>query len=67
MRNKKRIKQILKLIEKIWLENPDLRLCQLITNCFSDDGLYYIEDNILLDALLYHYGFTEQDKSALPK
>ncbi len=30
MRNPKRIKRILKLIEKIWKKNPDLRLGQFV-------------------------------------
>ena len=32
MREKERIKRILKLIEQIWLEAPDLRLGQLLQN-----------------------------------
>jgi len=35
MRDPKRIKQILDLIEKIWKKNPDLRLNQLIYNIVS--------------------------------
>ncbi|MGV8152041.1 MAG: hypothetical protein ACP5OG_03095 [Candidatus Nanoarchaeia archaeon] len=32
MRDKKRIKRILELIENIWSDNPDLRFGQLIIN-----------------------------------
>ena len=49
MRDIKRIKRILKLIEKIWLKHPDLRLGQLLENMniTTYDDLYYIEDAIL--------------------
>ena len=38
MREKERIKRILKLIEKIWLEAPDLRLGQLQNFAGFKDG-----------------------------
>ncbi len=49
MRDPKRIKPMLKLIEKIWTKNPDLRLGQLIGNILEDrcPELYYIEDDKL--------------------
>lgn len=47
MREPKRIKRILKLIEKIWKNCPDLRLCQLLGNCFSAGDNYYVEDKEL--------------------
>jgi hypothetical protein len=47
MRDPKRIIKILDLIKKIWIKNPDLRLCQLIGNCFEAGDNYYKEDNNL--------------------
>ena len=47
MRNPERIDEILKLISEIWHKNPDLRLCQLIGNCFEAGDLYHIEDDML--------------------
>ena len=47
MREEKRIGRILKLIEKVWIANPDLRLCQLLANCFGIKDLYDIEDDVL--------------------
>jgi len=44
----KRIDRILKIIEKIWKDNPDLRLYQLLGNCFNPyQDPYYTEDNEL--------------------
>jgi len=52
MRDPKRIKRILKLVEKIWEENPDLRLTQLIMNALEmNQDPYYIEDTHLEIAL----------------
>ena len=55
MRDPKRIERILKLIEKIWNKNPDLRLCQLIGNCFNAGDLYYVEDDTLKKQLKEKY------------
>ena len=55
MRNPKRIDKIVKLIKKIWKKNPDLRLTQLISNCFDINDLYYIEDDILENKLKEYY------------
>ena len=55
MRNPERIDEILKLISEIWHKNPDLRLCQLIGNCFGSGDLYYQEDDELQDKLINTY------------
>jgi uncharacterized protein YihD (DUF1040 family) len=54
MRDPKRIKRILELIQNIWEQHPDLRLCQLIGNVFPGDN-YHIEDDDLEKQLLYQY------------
>ena len=46
MRDPKRIVPLLCLIETIWIENPDLRLCQLIGNVAPYDN-YHVEDDDL--------------------
>ncbi len=52
MRNPEEIDEILKLISEIWHRNPELRLCQLIGNCFRYwEDYYYIEDDKLQDEL----------------
>lgn len=55
MKNSDRIPTILKKIEKIWLNNSDLRLCQLIQNCFGKEDIYYIEDKELIKILKANY------------
>lgn len=50
-----RIDEILELISEVWHKNPDLRLCQLIGNCFLLNDLYYIEDDMLQDELINIY------------
>ena len=47
MRDPKRIKPMLKLIEKIWIKNPDLRLMQLLGNVLGSGDHYYKEDDQL--------------------
>ena len=47
MRDPKRIDKILKLIGNIWRKNPDLRIMQLLGNCFIAGDNYYKEDGEL--------------------
>ena len=52
MRDPKRIKRILKLVEEVWMKSPDLRLTQLIMNALGINyDPYYIEDDRLESAL----------------
>ena len=46
MRDPKRIKDFLQVLEKIWTDNPNLRFGQLIENTTNPSGceLYYMED-----------------------
>lgn len=44
MRDINRIDILLKLIGQEWKKHPDLRLCQLLSNLFEDNDLYYKED-----------------------
>ena len=56
MSDKKRINKILKQIKFVWDKYPDLRLCQLLGNCFGYNDLYYVEDEILLKHLEHYDG-----------
>ena len=47
MKDLKRIKRILKLLEKIWTKHPELRFGQLIENFFVSGDLYYTGDKKL--------------------
>jgi uncharacterized protein YihD (DUF1040 family) len=48
MRDPARIDKILKVVKTYWKRNPDLRLCQLLGNCFGFNDLYYVEDEVLV-------------------
>lgn len=62
MRNTKRIKPLLKLIEKIWTQYPDLRLCQLIGNIAPYDN-YHIEDDDLEKRLVKTYLLNKETRN----
>jgi uncharacterized protein YihD (DUF1040 family) len=53
MRDKNRIPKIIKQLQVIWEQNPDLRLGQLITNLYNteDMDVYIMEDIYLINAL----------------
>jgi uncharacterized protein YihD (DUF1040 family) len=57
MRNKERIKPILEDLEKIWSTQPDMRLCQWLSNLarvYGDhkfNDLFYFEDSDLERAI----------------
>ena len=50
MRDANRIEKIMSKIGMIWLENPDLRFGQLVSNLFYKMGhsdMFYVEDDEL--------------------
>ena len=55
MRDSDRIDKILETIREIWKKYPDLRLTQLIGNCFPAGDNYYREDDELLKRLEVTY------------
>jgi len=59
MRDPKRIKKILDKIEEIWKKDTNLRLTQLIGNCFEPGDLYHIEDDKLLEKLEKAYEYLQ--------
>ena len=51
MRDPKRIDVILTALSNIWHKYPDMRLGQLMGNVLEGVGLYYVEDDGLINAL----------------
>jgi uncharacterized protein YihD (DUF1040 family) len=58
MRDPNRIPEILAEIGKIWMNNPDLRLMQLLDNALIQQeevgigfDMFYVEDELVLRAL----------------
>ena len=60
MRDPKRIADVLKVLEKVWREEPDLRLGQIIVNATKARSsgrqivcpeIFYIEDDNLLSGI----------------
>jgi hypothetical protein len=60
MRSKERIDVVLSKIREIWTRYPDLRLMQLLLNCFDMDA-YYVEEPALLKSLEITYPRGEMD------
>ena len=54
MRDPERIERLLSLIQRVWEKYPDLRLGQLliVTGAFSTEDNFYVEDNVVEEALL---------------
>jgi hypothetical protein len=55
MRDRERIKPVIEKLEKLWLENPDFRLGQLIMGITrtgeTNPGLFYMEEDKFLEKL----------------
>ena len=62
MRDPNRIDKILDDIKKIWKENPDLRLGQLLCNVVPESIIYYVEDDTMIQAVNKFYGHEEGEK-----
>ena len=39
MRDPKRIPRLIEKLGYVWIQNPDIRLCQLVTNLGSNHGM----------------------------
>ena len=50
MRNANRIAPIIRVLEQLWREFPDLRLCQLIENIAGKDA-FFLEDDKFFELL----------------
>ncbi len=55
MRDIKRIPAMIHKLEEYWLQNPDLRLGQLIVNAVPADRLYSAEDTVLIKSIIKTY------------
>ena len=60
-RDPKRIDEILGELARIWKEQPDTRLGQLLIGCVEGeaDRLFYMEDEVLLEKLRERYPAAE--------
>ena len=60
MRDPKRIANVVRTLQAVWLDEPDLRLCQLIVKAAEATGhrditkseIFYLEDEQLLEGLI---------------
>lgn len=50
-RSRSRISPVIRKLEEVWREHPDLRLGQLLIDCASDKDLFNLEDDELLEAM----------------
>jgi hypothetical protein len=70
MRDRNRIPMVLSRLGVLWGRYPDLRLGQLILNCFPSDNpkpLYMIEDAELISALESGYLTVEPASGRIQK
>ena len=59
MRDKRRIKTVLRVLRKLWKKHPELRLMQLLLNTTAH---YHTEDDTLLNKLTFTYGDLNEQK-----
>jgi len=50
-RSRSRISPVIRKLEEVWREHPDLRLGQLLIDCAGDKDLFNLEDDELLEAM----------------
>lgn len=65
-RDPARIGPIIKMVQKVWEANPDMRLMQLLLNCFRADKpesrLYFMEDDVFTATFTDIYGAATKTK-----
>ena len=50
-RKRGRISPVIRKLEEVWREHPDLRLGQLLVNCAGGKDLFNLEDGELMEAM----------------
>ena len=50
-RKRGRISPVIRKLEEVWREHPDLRLGQLLIDCAGGKDLFNLEDDELMEAL----------------
>ena len=50
-RKRGRISPVIRKLEEVWREHPDLRLGQLLIDCAGDKDLFNLEDDELMEAM----------------
>jgi len=64
MRDPERIDKILFLIKSIWVQYPDLRLMQLLSNAITfPEDTFYTEDDELVEMLKLHDKKLKEDNA----
>ena len=49
------MEHVIDVVETAWEQHPELRLCQMLGNCFDFANLYYVEDDVLIDEIKKFY------------
>lgn len=62
MRTTEQINKTIEIIKKLWINNSDLRLTQLIQNCYGTNDIYFVEDEQLITDLKRTYGALDATK-----
>ena len=65
MRSLDRIKPFLKRLEKLWLQNPDLRFAQIaeiVKHKLGTDDIFYVEDEKVIEVLKVMIDEDKQQK-----
>ncbi len=42
---------LIALLETLWFKNPELRLCQLVSNVTKQNDIFYVRDEYLKEKL----------------
>lgn len=62
MRDPNKIDVICDLLKEVWKQYPDWRLGQLIFNLTGKYDCFYVEDDVMANALLQLLNETESDR-----
>jgi hypothetical protein len=62
MKDPNRISKILKLINYVWSNNPDLRLGQIVSNVTFNwyKDIFYLEDDKFVELIAEHFGLDNE-------
>jgi hypothetical protein len=64
MRDPKRIRKLCNIIETVWEKVPDWRLGQLLFNATGKYDIFYVEDDVMENALLVLLDEVERENES---
>jgi len=63
MRDPARIENFCNQLKLLWLQHPELRFGQIVSNAIPEDCLFYVEDDVALDRIKTSFESIQNERN----